>query len=128
MNWMWLADYRRAKNDTQWIKGSTILGILDLFRTRVFWPGPCDPMDVPQSSLGAPLQTWGKSRSTFVDPTFAANERGKRFRIRFVLRCIPQHARPLGSRALVHLAGIGGAANDRGKRLVGGRQVQMLQL
>jgi hypothetical protein len=45
MNWMWrLADYRRAKNDTQWIKGSTIL--LDLFRTRVFWRGPCDPMDV----------------------------------------------------------------------------------
>jgi hypothetical protein len=57
-------------------------------------------MDVPQSSLGAPLQTWGKSRRTFVDPTFALNEGGKRFRTRLVLRRITHHARPLRSCSL----------------------------
>src|SRR5207302_7524516 len=86
-----------------------------------------DVAEVHPSVSTAP-QTSRKSRRTFVDPTFAANERGKRFDVCLVLRCIPHHARPLGSRSLVHLAGIGGAANDRGKRLVGSWQIQMLQL
>jgi hypothetical protein len=73
-------------------------------------------MDVPQSSLGAPLQTWGKSRRTFVDATLALNEGGKRFRTRLVLRCIPQHARPF--RAFVHFCEIGCATDNHGKWLI----------
>jgi hypothetical protein len=43
-----------------------------------------------------------KSRRTVVDATLPLNERGKRLSNRLVLRRIPQHARPLGSRAAQH--------------------------
>jgi hypothetical protein len=68
-----------------------------------------------------------KSRSTFVDPTFAANERGKRFTMRFVFGTVTHHARPLRSCSLVDFLTISGAQNDRGKRFVDIWQVKMLQ-
>lgn len=47
-----------------------------------------------QSPTAWPKAT-GKSRRTLVDPTFAANERGKRFTLRFVFGTVTEHARPL---------------------------------
>jgi hypothetical protein len=50
------------------------------------------------ATTGSP-KTKCKSRSTFIDPALVLNEGGKRFGTRLVLRCVPQHARPLGSRS-----------------------------
>jgi hypothetical protein len=61
----------------------------------------------------------GKSRSTSIDAAFPPNERGKRFDVRLALRCIPQHARPLGSRSLIDFLTISGGENDGGERFVG---------
>jgi hypothetical protein len=61
----------------------------------------------------------GKSLRTFVDPTFAANERGKRFTMQFVFRTVTEHARPLGSRSFVRFLPIGGAQDKGGERLNG---------
>jgi hypothetical protein len=69
-----------------------------------------------------------KPRRTLVDPTFAANERGKRFTMQFVFGTVTEHARPLGSCSLLDLSGIGGAADDRGERFVGSWQIQPVQL
>jgi hypothetical protein len=51
--------------------------------------------------LTASPKTTRKSLSTFVDAALPLDERGKRFGARLVLRCITEHARPLGSRPLV---------------------------
>jgi hypothetical protein len=56
------------------------------------------------------------------------NKRGKRFSICLELRCISQHARPLGSRSLVDFLAISGRENDGGERFFAGWQIQMLQL
>jgi hypothetical protein len=53
----------------------------------------------------------GKSPRAGVIPTFAANERGKRFGFRFVLHRVPPHARPLGSRSPADLPRVGGAGD-----------------
>jgi hypothetical protein len=48
-----------------------------------------------------PTEAPGKSFRTFVDAALAQNEGGKRFGVCLVLCCVPQHARPLGSRSLI---------------------------
>ena len=73
-------------------------------------------------------QTRAKSLRTLVDATLAPDERGQRLSVRLVLRRVPQHARPLGSCSLIDLCGSAVSENDGGKRLVGGCQVQALQL
>src|SRR5439155_13917848 len=52
-------------------------------------------------SVSTAPQTSRKSRRTFVDPTFAANERGKRFTMQFVIGTVTEHTRPLRPRSFV---------------------------
>jgi len=57
--------------------------------------------DAPSVSTVSPKAS-DKPPRTLVDPTFAANERGKRFTMRFVFGTVTEHARPFGSRSLAH--------------------------
>jgi hypothetical protein len=71
-----------------------------------------------QLNLAATTEAAGKSPRAGVNPTFAANERGKRFGFRFVLHRVPPHARPFGSRSPADLSTISGAENYCGDRFV----------
>src|SRR5437764_14439312 len=72
---------------------------------------------VRRSASTASSET-SKPRRALVDPAFAANERGKRFTMRFVFGGVPQHARPLGACSLVNSSWIGGPADNCGKWFV----------
>jgi hypothetical protein len=74
-----------------------------------------------------PPEAAGKSLRTLVDATLPLNELSKRFRSRFVLCRIPEHARPLGPRSLVYFLMISGAQDDRGERLVSSWQIHTLK-
>src|SRR5262249_2010744 len=65
----------------------------------------------PETSNAPSPKAAGKSPRAGVIPTFAANERGKRFGFRFVLHRVPPHARPLGSRSPADLPRVGGAGD-----------------
>jgi selenium binding protein SBP56 len=69
-----------------------------------------------------------KSRSTCVDASLPPDECDQGFSIRFVLRSVSQHARPLRSCSLVDFLTIGGAQDDRSEWFLGSRQIQMLPL
>src|SRR5947209_2889013 len=83
MNRMWLADYRRAEDDTQWIRVSTIRRILssDI-------PGCLTAQSLLASTASisrqVPSTASAKSLRTFVDPAFALDEFVERLRRRFV--------------------------------------------
>jgi len=72
-------------------------------------------------------KTSGKPRRTLIDPTFAANEGGKRFTMR-VFGTVAEHARPFASGSFVDFLPIGGVQDNGGERLNGAWYVQSVQL
>jgi hypothetical protein len=74
-------------------------------------------------TLAASPEASGKPLSAFVDPTLPPDECGKRLGVCLILRGVPQHARPLGSRSFVDLVTISGAQDHSGKWFVSSWQV-----